>query len=884
MGNTSVLSFSAGELTPLLDPRSDFNKYSSGCRTLSNMIPRVYGPAVRRPGTEYIYEVRDSTKRVLLVPFEYSATVAYVCEFSDGTIRFFYDGGILLDTASVAFAGTVSSTSTTVTFTSAADAILAGYHATYPKLGAQLTAGGQAIRHIRSWTNATTCVVDVDPSPAWSATAITKAQCPVQVSGTYNEDDLFDLQFKQLNDVMFITHRDYGIATLSRTSATVFTFTHLQAGPLTYDTNEFVGGPFRERNDIAEGDGVTITPNKTTGDGCALTASSGIFETGHVGALFALTQPRATVTQSGSLVSPTTGLIGVAMTIKGGFTFHTSGTWEGTVKLQRSTDGTYWEDYRVYTNRNVDDYEGDEEEAGVQYRINVTALTSGTVQADLTIHESTQTGIIKIVSTIGGGNTIATGDIIDDFASLNATEAWAEGEWSDYRGWPRALTFAQERAVYGGSTLSPQKIWLSKVGDYYDFTEGTDDDDAFVLEIASDKRQEIRWLGFKNNGVAIGTTGGIWRLAGSVNNPIMTPTNYDLAQQSAHESALIQAVPAGDALLFVDRSLRHIYELTWNDPRWEYESVPITTLCEHLTKGGITDCAFQKNPEPILWFTTNTSPYLFSLTYNRAQDVLAGARHPLGGDGIVESVCRIPSSGEDEIWLCVQRTINGSDVRYIERMKPWNFGDQEDAFFVDCGLKYDSTAASTFTSLDYVEGEEVAILGDGVVHLAQTVSGGTVSSESDVSVAIIGYAFTYTLKPMRFDMNLATRGLVKRVSRIVVSFYESLGVQYGRDNDHLYKVFYNILANKYGLDDATIFDSLRNVLVEHYGATAGATQFDIDWPRTDVFEAIPLYTGDMELAFDGAFESDDDLIITGSDPLPCTVRAITVTMDALGPQ
>ena len=78
------------------------------------------------------------------------------------------------------FAGTVSSSGTTVTFSEEADAILAGYDASHPRLGTTIVAGGQT-RYISAWASATECTVTTAPSPAWSADAITSAQGPVAV-------------------------------------------------------------------------------------------------------------------------------------------------------------------------------------------------------------------------------------------------------------------------------------------------------------------------------------------------------------------------------------------------------------------------------------------------------------------------------------------------------------------------------------------------------------------------------------------------------------------------------------------------------------------------------------------------------------------------------
>lgn len=95
MANVPILSFSGGEASPLIDARADVAKYSSLCRHLENMIPRIYGSAERRPGTYYINSSYNDTATIRLIPFIYSASVAYVLEFGNYYIRVFYDGSVI---------------------------------------------------------------------------------------------------------------------------------------------------------------------------------------------------------------------------------------------------------------------------------------------------------------------------------------------------------------------------------------------------------------------------------------------------------------------------------------------------------------------------------------------------------------------------------------------------------------------------------------------------------------------------------------------------------------------------------------------------------------------------------------------------------------------
>jgi len=82
-------NFNSGELSPMLDGRVGFEKYPNGASILENFIPTTQGPNVRRAGTRYVNEVKDSDKVVLLVPFEYSTTQAYMLEFGDLYVRFY---------------------------------------------------------------------------------------------------------------------------------------------------------------------------------------------------------------------------------------------------------------------------------------------------------------------------------------------------------------------------------------------------------------------------------------------------------------------------------------------------------------------------------------------------------------------------------------------------------------------------------------------------------------------------------------------------------------------------------------------------------------------------------------------------------------------------
>ena len=86
-------NFTAGELSPRLEGRVDIQKYANGCKTLENMIVLKHGPASRRGGFYFANEVKDSSKKTRILPFEFSATQAYILEFGDQYIRFYKNYG-----------------------------------------------------------------------------------------------------------------------------------------------------------------------------------------------------------------------------------------------------------------------------------------------------------------------------------------------------------------------------------------------------------------------------------------------------------------------------------------------------------------------------------------------------------------------------------------------------------------------------------------------------------------------------------------------------------------------------------------------------------------------------------------------------------------------
>jgi len=630
----------------------------------------------------------------------------------------------------------------------------------------------------------------------------------------YLTADLFELKYEQSADVLYITHPDYETRKLSRQTNNDWEFKSIAIET----------GPFRtQNNDITK----TLSASATTGT-VTLTASghapfiasttaghlpSGSTSTSksQTGALFQLVHPLDDLSFSDTLeddyaASQTEGVswMDCGTLYKGAeWTWVTDGTWLGTVEIQRNYtigaahDADGWETVFPYdgvtTARNVSTT-GTEEDGDADYRVIFTDDTSGTVISYFTTDQTEVIGIVEITSV--ESKTSATGTVIQTLGSTDATYKWSEGAWSNYRGWPQTVTFFEDRLCFGGNTSQPDTIWASVTSDYENMEAGVDDDDALLLTLSSRQVNVIEWLIGKDK-LLIGTSGAEWTIAGGTDEPL-TPSNVLAKQHSTYGSANLQATLANESVLFFQRGKEKMRELAYNWELDSYVAPDMTILSNLITDSGIDDVAFQKTPDSILWCVRNDGE-LPVFSYERNENITAWSRmvtqtNQAGTltDSDFESVARIHGDPEDEVWVIVERTIDSSVVRYIEQFQPRDFGDDEDAFFVDCGITYDSTASSAMTGLDHLEGETVYVLADGVMFDTAIVSGGaitlksggTTTTASTVQIGL-GYEAHMRTMPLSWVGGTTIHGKQKRISEVISEWNKSGDFSIGKDADTL---------------------------------------------------------------------------------------------------
>jgi hypothetical protein len=268
-----LTNFTGGELSPRLDGRNDLAKYSSGCKTLQNMIVYPHGSAARRPGTNFVAEVENSAEKTRLIPFEFSTTQTYILEFGDQYIRFYKDGGAILE-SNKTITGITQADPGVVSIT--AHGFSNGDTIVISGVVGMTQVNGKRFKVANVNTNDFELQdidgVDVDTTSFTAYTSGGIANRVYQISTTYLTADLFQIKYAQSADVMYLCHPDYSVKKLSRTGHTSWTITEV----------DFTNGPYLDDNTST----VTFsTSAHTVGSGRTLTASAATFASTDVGRL-----------------------------------------------------------------------------------------------------------------------------------------------------------------------------------------------------------------------------------------------------------------------------------------------------------------------------------------------------------------------------------------------------------------------------------------------------------------------------------------------------------------------------------------------------------------------------------------------------------------------
>jgi hypothetical protein len=855
----------AGEFSPRMAARTDFERYPLGCSVLENFLLLPQGGAARRPGTRFVAEVKDSATRVRLVPFVFSTVQAYMIEAGDKYFRFYKDQGriVAADTSAAIANGSFgtdiaswinrSTGSGSIAWNAAGYLALTGNGAGNVGWAEQgvttaqtnvehvvrfrvIGLNGDAVRlRIGTTSTGSELVNDRACATGWHTVAFTPTaslfylqfrnenantmgvddvslidDAPLEIATPYGESDLASIHFAQSADTLYLVHPKHAPLKLGRSSHATWSLTPIF----------FADGPYQVANAEAA---KTLAPSATGG--------------------------AITITASG----------------------HAPFAAADVGRLVRIRHGTSW---------------GYAE---------ITGFTSTTVVSAL---------------------------VRRAFGSATASPDWKLGSWSATTGFPQTVGFFEQRLCFAATSAQPQTLWFSQSADFEnmqpDNGSGTiADDDALDYTIASEQVNVIRWLAAGKN-LLVGTLGGEWRVTSS--GPLVTPTDIDVKQATSFGSANRQAIKVRGRVVYLQRARRKLFEFIFDFNVDNFASFDQTLLAEHITKGGIGEFAYQQELDSVLWCVRDDGQ-LATLTFQPEQKVVGWSRQVLGGAyrggaAVAESVAAIPSADADEIWLAAKRTIGNQTRRYVEVLTaPFETGDDSElAVYADSSLSLDApkpitnaaradpvritapghgfsngdgvriedvvgmtglnrnsyTVANadagsfdlagvdgtgfaayiaggevrrkvtTITGLGHLEGESVKVYADGAVHPDRVVAGGQVTLDAPAAKVVAGLGYRHVYESLKWEAGSATgtaQGQVKRIDGVTLVLLEALNAHVGPAPGRLRPVPFRAVGDP------------------------------MDQP-------VPLYTGEKFIEFDGDYALDTRVRVEGSDPVPFTLLAI----------
>lgn len=578
-----------------------------------------------------------------------------------------------------------------------------------------------------------------------------------------------------------------------------------------------------------------LTPSGTQGD-ITLTSNKDIFASSKPGTYIKLKQEIASKTVSTS--NGTTERVRVGENWK----VISHGTWTGSFIIEKSEDGETWKEYRKYTAK--DDYNPSESGSVTEpvFLRAVCTITSGTCTVDLTAMAYNAEGVVKLTEIIS--NRTANAHVEKELGSTDMTTNFLWGAWSDEFGYPQTLCFFQDRLCFGGTKKQPYMVWMSRTGDYGNFSvekaSGTvTDDSAVALAFVSRKQFKILHL-IASTDLIVLTAGNEWTVSGS---DTVTPSKAVPKMQTTRGCSTVEPLMIGGRIVFVQGRGSTVRDMAYSYETDSYGGNDLTLLAKHIIENvQIVDSAYKQEPDSTIYFVRSDGT-MACLSYIMEQKVYAWST--IETQGKIEAVAAVQEGDEDIIYLVVKREINGVTVRNIEYLakNPAKSNNPDDYIMLDNAIEYSTVEKSSGeTEIDAAElaGEKVTVIGDGRIYSGLTVSqDGTVTLPAAVQHAFIGLPYRSIVELPNVEIKTGDgtmQGRKKQISNCILRLNNSLGGMAGPDINTM---------------DLMNFDEQNAV------------------------SDIKLFTGDKHITLPiGGFNNEGRVIIVTDEPYPFNLLAV----------
>lgn len=567
----------------------------------------------------------------------------------------------------------------------------------------------------------------------------------------------------------------------------------------------------------------TLTISGTAGE-VTLSSDKPFFSADMKGMWMKISQDIASksVTASGAMTTD-------PIPVGNGWKIITHGTWTGQVVIQKSTNGGEWKDFRTYKSNddnNVSESGTVDEADNVRMRLVTTAG-----KADLTSTAYTKSGIIQI-ETVNSA-TSATCLVKKVIGQAGKVDSYSFGAWNEKYGYPRTVGFFQDRLIFAGTKTQPYVLWMSKTGDYNNFSvekaSGTvTDDSAICLSFISRQQAEIKHI-CPASDLFVLTDSNEWIVSGG---STVTPSKCTNKAQTFRGCTEVEPISIGSRLIYVQKRSQTVRDMAYSFETDSYDGMDLTLLAKHLLRGKtIVDAAYMQDPDSRLYFVRSDGE-IICLAYINDQKVYAWSHIITKGKYL--SVCTVAAEETDEVYTAVER--NGKT--YIEKMgTDKDSQDPKDYIMTDCSKVLTFDEPDDAASVDWITGT-VSVLADGKFFEDVEIKEGTVTLPTKVSYMIIGYPYRMTIELPNVEIqaqNGTMQGRYKNVRTVSLRLLHTLGGSIG---------------NGVGRNDTIKYEELSD-------------------------QKIFLYTGDKEITIPNqGVEKNGRVIITSSDPYPFYLAAL----------
>lgn len=429
---------------------------------------------------------------------------------------------------------------------------------------------------------------------------------------------------------------------------------------------------------------------------------------------------------------------------------------------------------------------------------------------------------------------------------------------------PAAVTFYEQRAVYGRTGNRPSAIYGSQSAHFENMNVArpAKASDAYTFNLVGRQVNAIRHLVPMKSLIALCDT-SIQALRGP--DGIITPTEVDITPEGYRGTGRARPALIDDVTFYSTAKGNSIRTLGYSFEAEGWKGNDITVFAPHLFRGYTTvEMAWSEHPTSTLWVLRSDGK-LCALTWLQEQEIWGWTLCET--DGVVESICVVTENLEDILYAVIRRTIDGQELRYIERLtSPYlrQDGDNGDSVFeatyLDCHRTYTGEPVASIGGLGYLEGRTVTALVNGAVvkNLVVedgviTLPGGAPTGEEMIATVGIPYeSWVQTLSPVvTLNQVGSSKGLAVSLPDVMVDLIDTRGIE--------------LAAGK--RIGARTTPSAANV---------AEGEFFEPNPRTDEPMGSPPYlmNGEVEVPLGAGNWKDGTVVIRQRNPLPMHVTGI----------